>query len=91
VTPTSLFVQRTGATLLEFAPGVNKLFAARKSLADALRTHPKAGQFHLLNGSGSLHSLGLAKVGYDAAVKFAPGSFCSHCLAGAAALDAACP
>ena len=56
---------------------------ARETLAAALRTQPQNGYFHLLNGlsyqieDSSLQSLSLAKVGYDAAVKFAPGHFWS--------------
>ncbi len=66
--------------------------AAREPIAAALRANPQNGYLHLLNGlsyqleEGSSQSLELAKVGYDAAVKFAPGYFWSHYLAGSAAL-----
>jgi tetratricopeptide (TPR) repeat protein len=67
--------------------------AARAQVAAALRLQPQNGYLHLLNGltyqlqSGSLQSLALAKVGYDAAVKFAPNHYWSHYLAGSVALQ----
>jgi Flp pilus assembly protein TadD len=66
---------------------------ARENLAAALRSQPQNGYLHLLNGlsyqleDDSLQSLDLAKVGYDAAVKFAPGHFWSQYLDGSAALS----
>lgn len=64
--------------------------AARKLLASALRAEPRNGYLHLLNGltyqlaDPSPQSAELAQVGYDAAVKFAPGYFWSHYYAGLA-------
>ena len=80
--------QNISSALLKGKPAV-----ARETLAAALRTQPQNGYLHLLNGlsyqieDSSLQSLSLAKVGYDAAVKFAPGHFWSHFLAGSVALD----
>jgi tetratricopeptide (TPR) repeat protein len=65
----------------------------RSTLAEELRAQPQNGYLHLLNGLSyqmedqSQQSLALAKVGYDAAVKFTPDHFWSRYLAGAAALD----
>ena len=62
--------------------------AARKLLTAALRAEPQNGYLHLLNGlnyqraDASQRSAELAQVGYDAAVKFAPGFFWSHYLSG---------
>ncbi len=76
------------SALLEHRPA-----AAREALATALRNQPQDGYLHLLNGLSyqlegrSVQSLELAKVGYDAAVKFAPGHYWSHYFAGAAALE----
>jgi Tfp pilus assembly protein PilF len=81
-------LQNISAALLEGKPAV-----ARETLAAALRSQPQNGYFHLLNGlsyqieDSSLQSLDLAKVGYDAAVKFAPGHFWSHYLAGSVGFD----
>lgn len=80
--------QRVSAALLKGKPA-----AARETLAAALRAQPRNGGLHLLNGlsyqieDSSSQSLALAKVGYDAAVKFAPGHFWPHYLAGSAAFD----
>ena len=80
--------QNISSALLKGKPAV-----ARETLAAALRIQPQNGYLHLLNGlsyqieDSSLQSLSLAKVGYDAAVKFAPGHFWSHFLAGSLALD----
>jgi Tfp pilus assembly protein PilF len=58
--------------------------AAREMISTALRTEPQNGYLHLLNGlsyqlaDSSQNSMELAQVGYDAAVKFAPGYFWSH-------------
>ncbi len=66
---------------------------ARETIAAALRAQPNNGYFHLLNGltyqyeDSSIQSLAMAKVGYDAAVKLAPGNYWSHYLAGAAAFQ----
>lgn len=76
------------AALQEGKPDV-----ARELIAAALRTEPQNGYFHLLNGlsyqlkDGSQHSVELAQVGYDAAVKFAPGYFWSHYFSGLARLE----
>jgi len=67
--------------------------SARDIISDALRLQPSNGYYHLLNGLSyqiedrSMQSLALARVGYDAAVKFSPDSFWAHYLAGAAALE----
>src|SRR2546430_14148058 len=80
--------QNISSALLKGKPAV-----ARETLAAALRIQPQNGYLHLLNGvsyqveDSSLQSLSLAKVGYDAAVKLAPGHFWSHFLAGSLALD----
>ena len=80
--------QNVSAALLGGKPA-----EAREPLAAALRTQPENGYLHLLNGlsyqteDGSLQSLELAKVGYDAAVKLAPDHFWSHYLAGVLALE----
>jgi Tfp pilus assembly protein PilF len=64
--------------------------AARQLLTAALRAEPQNGYLHLLNGlhyqlaDGSQRSTELAQVGYDAAVKFAPGYYWSHYYAGLA-------
>ncbi|MBK9572335.1 MAG: hypothetical protein IPO43_06195 [Rhodoferax sp.] len=64
--------------------------AARQLLTAALRAEPQNGYLHLLNGlhyqlaDGSHRSTELAQVGYDAAVKFAPGYYWSHYYAGLA-------
>jgi len=64
--------------------------SARKLLASALRADPSNGYLHLLNGltyqlsETSQQSAELAQVGYDAAVKFAPGYFWSHYFSGLA-------
>jgi Flp pilus assembly protein TadD len=61
---------------------------AREALAARLRARPQNGYYHLLNGlsyqlaSDSRQSLTLAKVGYDAAARFAPGSYWAHYLDG---------
>src|SRR5580765_2021072 len=66
---------------------------AREALAPALRTQPQDGYLHLLNGLSyqleghSVQSIQLAKVGYAAAVRFAPCHYWSHYFAGAAALE----
>jgi Tfp pilus assembly protein PilF len=66
---------------------------ARELLASALRADPRNGYLHLLNGLSyqleetSPQTLELAKVGYDAAVKFSPGYFWSHYFAGSIALE----
>ena len=65
-----------------------KLDTARQLLSASLAADPKNGYLHLLNGlsyqlaDGSQQSLDLAKVGYDAAVKFAPGYFWAHYMNG---------
>lgn len=80
--------QKVSAALLAGQPAV-----ARQALAEALRTQPQNGYLHLLNGLSyqvedhSLQSSALAKVGYDAAEKFAAGHFWAHYLAGALSLD----
>ncbi|MBL8318060.1 MAG: hypothetical protein JNJ42_06620 [Burkholderiaceae bacterium] len=67
--------------------------AARPLLTAALRAEPQNGYLHLLNGlnyqlaDASQQSAELAQVGYDAAVKFAPGYFWSHYYAGLARFD----
>lgn len=82
------FEQNISAGLLGGKPA-----EARESIAAALRSQPQNGYFHLLNGLSyqiedrSSESSDLAKVGYDAAVKFAPGNFWSRYLAGSIALD----
>ncbi|MFO1288576.1 MAG: hypothetical protein U1F49_19905 [Rubrivivax sp.] len=64
--------------------------AARPLLTAALRSEPQNGYLHLLNGltyqlaDASQQSAELAQVGYDAAVKFAPGYYWSHYYAGLA-------
>lgn len=64
--------------------------AARQLLTAALRAEPQNGYLHLLNGlhyqlaDGSQRSTELAQVGYDAAVKFAPGYYWAHYYAGLA-------
>ncbi len=64
--------------------------AARPLLTAALRAEPQNGYLHLLNGltyqlaDASQQSAELAQVGYDAAVKFAPGYYWSHYYAGLA-------
>ena len=66
---------------------------ARPLLTAALRAEPQNGYLHLLNGlsyqlaDASQQSAALAQVGYDAAVKFAPGYFWSHYYAGLAQFD----
>jgi len=66
---------------------------AREILAEELRTQPQNGYLHLLNGlsyqltDGSKQSLELAQVGYEAAVKFAPGYYWSQYFAGTVALN----
>lgn len=76
------------AALQEGKPDV-----ARELLSAALRTEPQNGYLHLLNGlsyqlvDGSQYSVELAQVGYDAAVKFAPGYFWSHYFSGLARFD----
>ncbi len=66
---------------------------ARAQIAEALRGQPQNGYLHLLNGltyqlePGSLQSSALAKVGYDAAVKFAPNHYWAHYLDGSVALE----
>lgn len=66
--------------------------AARSLLASALRADPRNGYLHLLNGltyqlaDASQQSAELAQVGYDAAVRFAPGYFWSHYFSGLAKL-----
>lgn len=66
--------------------------AARSLLASALRAEPRNGYLHLLNGltyqlaDASQQSAELAQVGYDAAVKFAPGYFWAHYFSGLAKL-----
>lgn len=63
---------------------------ARQLLWAALRAEPQNGYLHLLNGltyqlaDASQQSVELAQVGYDAAVKFAPGYYWSHYYAGLA-------
>lgn len=63
---------------------------ARQLLTAALRAEPQNGYLHLLNGltyqlaDASQQSAELAQVGYDAAVKFAPGYYWSHYYAGLA-------
>lgn len=80
--------QKVSAALLAGQPE-----AARQALAEELRTQPQNGYLHLLNGLSyqvedhSLQSSALAKVGYDAAEKFAAGHFWAHYLAGALSLD----
>jgi pilus assembly protein CpaC len=75
------------AALLDGKPEV-----ARELLAVALRADPQNGYLHLLNGLSyqlaecSQECSEVAKVGYDAAVKFAAGYFWSHYLSGLAAL-----
>lgn len=67
--------------------------AARQLLTTALRAEPQNGYLHLLNGlsyqlaDASQQSAELAQVGYDAAVKFAPGYYWSHYYAGLAKFD----
>ncbi|MDP1690662.1 MAG: hypothetical protein Q8L49_01635 [Burkholderiaceae bacterium] len=67
--------------------------AARSLLTAALRAEPQNGYLHLLNGltyqlaDASQQSAELAQVGYDAAVKFAPGYYWSHYFAGLAKLS----
>jgi Tfp pilus assembly protein PilF len=62
--------------------------AARKLLSEQLRADPRNGYLHLLNGysyemtDGTHKSQELALVGYEAAVKFAPGYFWSHYFSG---------
>ena len=66
---------------------------AREILTAALRDHPQNGYLHLLNGlsyqvsGNSRQSLELASVGYDAAVKFAPGFYWSRYIAGSTAFE----
>ncbi len=63
---------------------------ARPLLTAALRAEPQNGYLHLLNGltyqlaDASQQSAELAQVGYDAAVKFAPGYYWAHYYAGLA-------
>ncbi len=67
--------------------------AARALLTTALRADPQNGYLHLLNGlsyqlaDDSQRSADLAQVGYDAAVKFAPGYYWSHYYAGLASFE----
>jgi Tfp pilus assembly protein PilF len=87
-TPEEKRDRNISAALLEGKPE-----AARELLAAALRAEPQNGYLHLLNGlsyqltESSQQSLELAKVGYDAAVKFAPGYFWSHYFSGLVALE----
>jgi len=87
-TPQELREGEISAALLQRKPE-----AARELLAVALRAEPQNGYLHLLNGlsyqlaESSQQSLELAQVGYDAAVKFAPGYFWSHYLSGLVALE----
>lgn len=80
--------QNISAALLE-----GKSEVAREFLSAALRANPQNGYLHLLNGlsyqlaDGSQQSLELARVGYDAAVKFAPGYFWSHYFSGLVELN----
>jgi Tfp pilus assembly protein PilF len=70
-----------------------RLDDARGTLATALRADPSNGYLHLLNGlayqlgEDNPQQLQLATVGYDAAMRFAPGFYWSGYGAGAAALD----
>ncbi len=63
---------------------------ARQLLTAALRAEPQNGYLHLLNGmtyqlaDPSQRSAELAQVGFEAAVRFAPGYFWSHYYAGLA-------
>jgi Tfp pilus assembly protein PilF len=67
--------------------------AARTALAAELRADPRNGYLHLLNGlsyvfdAASPQSLDLAGVGFDAAVRLAPGFYWAHYHAGALALQ----
>ncbi|HUL29018.1 MAG TPA: hypothetical protein VLZ03_01085, partial [Thermodesulfobacteriota bacterium] len=87
-TPEETLERSISAALLKGKPE-----AARELLAPALRSEPQNGYLHLLNGlsyqltESSQQSLELAQVGYDAAVKFAPGYFWSHYLSGLVALE----
>ncbi len=71
----------------------NKPDDARELVASLLRSQPRNGYLHLLNAlsyqleASSQQSLDLAKVGYGAAVAFAPEYFWSHYLAGAVSMD----
>ncbi|MGE0622905.1 MAG: type II secretion system protein GspD [Pseudomonadales bacterium] len=66
---------------------------ARAALAPALRSDPRNGYLHLLNGMSyeledrSPQSLDLAAVGYSAATRFAPGFYWGHYHEGALALE----
>lgn len=70
-----------------------RLGEARTMLAAALRSDPTNGYLHLLNGMSyqlgehSPQQLQLATVGYDAALRFAPGFYWTGYGAGAAALE----
>jgi hypothetical protein len=66
----------------------NKPDLARELLSAALRTDPQNGYLHLLNGlsyrlaDDLQQSMALAQVGFDSAVKFAPGYFWAHYFSG---------
>src|SRR5579859_4750687 len=81
-------LEREMRTLLPVHPE-----AARAQIADALRAQPQNGYLHLLNGltyqlePRSMQSQELAKIGYEAAVKFAPNHYWSQYLAGSVALE----
>ncbi|GMV45948.1 MAG: hypothetical protein AMXMBFR66_13460 [Pseudomonadota bacterium] len=82
--PMSPAMARGGAAGIGAALREGRPDAARALLASALRTQPQNGYLHLLNGlsyqlaDASKQSSELAQVGYDAAVKFAPGYYWSH-------------
>jgi Tfp pilus assembly protein PilF len=81
-------LRQVSAAFLEGKPE-----AARELLSEQLRAEPRNGYLHLLNGlsyqltDGSQNSQELALVGYEAAVKFAPGYFWSHYYSGLIDLD----
>jgi len=81
-------VQRAAQAL-----GRGDIPAARGALAAGLRAEPQNGYLHLLNGlsyeieDSSPQSLDLAAVGFDAAVRFAPGFYWAHYHDGALALQ----
>jgi len=83
VAPDALASQRI---LRDLAGG--RAVQAQTSLAERLRAQPQNGYLHLLNGLA--YDLGgdtpqqhdLAAVGYDAAVRFAPGYYWAHYFAG---------
>ena len=83
----------TGFRQAVTAIGRGEIPAAREALAAALRAEPQNGYLHLLNGltyeleDRSPQSLDLAGVGFDAAVRFAPGFYWAHYHDGALAMQ----